>query len=209
MIVQGTPEWHALRCGKITASRVADVMARTKAGWGASRANYEAELIAERLTGCTAPGFTNGAMQWGTDTEPFARDAYARLVGCDVFEVGFVDHPEIPMSGASPDGYVGDDGLLEVKCPNTATHLDTLLSRTVPGKYLTQMQWQMACTGRAWCDFASYDPRLPETMRLFVQRVPRDVGMILELETEVSVFHHGIEAKLAQLRANYGVKEAA
>ena len=209
MIVQGSPEWFAARVGKITASRVADVMARTKTGWGASRANYAAELIAERLTGVSAPSFTNDAMRWGTDQEPYAREAYARRFDVDVYEVGFVDHPEVAMSGASPDGLIGEAGLIEIKCPNTATHLDTLLSGAVPGKYVTQMQWQMACTGREWCDFASFDPRLPEEMRLFVQRVPRDVGLILELEAEVSAFHRELEAKLSDLRRMYGRREAA
>jgi len=209
MIIQGTEAWFAARVGKITASRVVDVMARTKTGWGASRANYAAELIAERLTGNSAPSFTNDAMRWGTDTEPYAREAYARRFGVDVYEIGFVDHPEVAMSGASPDGLIGTDGLLEVKCPNTATHLDYLLSGTVPQKYITQMMWQMASTGREWCDFASFDPRLPLNMQLFVQRVPRDVGLILDLETEVSAFHDEIEAKLSELRRLYGEKVAA
>lgn len=207
MIVQGTPEWFAARCGRVTASRVADVVAKIKTGWGASRATYAAELIAERLTGCTAPSFSNAAMQWGTDTEPHARATYCAKQGVVVQEVGFVDHPEVAMSGASPDGLVGDDGLLEIKCPNTATHLDTLLSGTVPGKYLIQMQWQMACTGRAWCDFVSFDPRLPENMSLFVSRVERDVATILDLETEVSAFVREIDDKVARLLATYGEPE--
>jgi putative phage-type endonuclease len=192
-----------VRCGKVTASRVADVIARTKTGYGASRANYAAELIAERLTQSTAPGFTNAAMQWGTDQEPHARAAYSFLHDVDVEEIAFVDHPEIAMSGASPDGLVGLDGLVEFKCPNTATHLDTLLSETVPGKYITQMQWQMACTGRAWCDFASFDPRLPPSMQLFVKRVDRDASLILDLETEVSAFLAEIDAKVAALTERY------
>jgi putative phage-type endonuclease len=203
MIAQGSPEWFAVRCGKVTASRVADVIAKTKTGYGASRANYAAELIAERLTQSTAPGFTNAAMQWGTDQEPHARAAYSFLRDVDVEEIAFVDHPEIAMSGASPDGLVGMDGLVEFKCPNTATHLDTLLSETVPGKYITQMQWQMACTGRAWCDFASFDPRLPPSMQLFVKRVDRDASLILDLETEVSAFLAEIDAKVAALTERY------
>ena len=203
MIAQGSPEWFAVRCGKVTASRVADVIAKTKTGYGASRANYAAELIAERLTQSTAPGFTNAAMQWGTDQEPHARAAYSFLRDVDVEEIAFVDHPEIAMSGASPDGLVGMDGLVEFKCPNTATHLDTLLSETVPGKYITQMQWQMACTGRAWCDFASFDPRLPPSMQLFVKRVDRDASLILDLETEVSTFLAEIDAKVAALTERY------
>lgn len=203
MIAQGSPEWFAIRCGKVTASRVADVIAKTKTGYGASRANYAAELIAERLTQTTAPSFTNAAMQWGTDQEPHARAAYCFQHDLDVEEIAFIDHPEIAMSGASPDGLVGLEGLVEIKCPNTATHLDTLLSETVPTKYVTQMQWQMACTGRAWCDFASFDPRLPPSMQLFVKRVERDASLILDLETEVSAFLAEIDAKVAALTERY------
>jgi len=209
MIVQGTPEWFAIRCGKVTASRVADVMAKTKSGWGASRASYAAELIAERLTNTVAPSFTNDAMRWGTEQEPHARQAYAQQHGCEVVEVGFVHHPEIGMSGASPDGLVAAEGLVEIKCPQTATHLDTLLSATVPGKYLLQIQWQLACTGRQWCDFVSFDPRMPPEMRLFVQRVERDASAILDMEHEVSVFLREIDEKVARLRARYSAQEAA
>ena len=203
MIVQGSLEWLQLRAGRVTASRVADVMARTKSGWGASRANYMAELIAERLTGVPSPSFTNAAMQHGVEQEPHARRAYAELMGVDVVEVAFVEHPEIAMFGCSPDGLVGEDGLVEIKAPNTATHLDTLLTETVPGKYITQMQVQMACTGREWCDFVSFDPRLPESMALFVKRVHRDVSHILELETEVAAFIAEIDDKVARLTERY------
>jgi len=209
MIIQGSTEWFAARLGKVTASRVADVIAKTKSGYSTSRANYAAELICERLTGCPAASFTNGAMQWGLDQEPYARAAYAAKTGADVYEVGFVDHPEVAMSGASPDGYVGDDGLVEIKCPMTATHLDTLDSGVIPTKYLTQMAWQMACAGRDWCDFVSYDPRLPEPMRLFVKRVERDVSMILDLETEVAAFNREIDERVARLTEKYQQKEAA
>jgi predicted phage-related endonuclease len=124
-------------------------------------------------------------------------------------QVGFVAHPTIPMTGASPDGLVGEAGQVEIKCPNTATHLDTLLCRSVPGKYVTQMQWQMACTGREWCDFVSYDPRLPESMRVFVHRVPRDPELIASLEKDVADFLSELDAKLAQLVATYERREAA
>lgn len=208
-IIQGTPEWHAIRCGKVTASRVADVVARTKNGWGASRANYAAELIAERLTGTVADGFTNAAMQWGSQTEPDARRAYSFRTDVDVVEVGFVLHPTIEFAGASPDGFVDADGLVEIKCPNTATHIETLLGATVPAKYLTQMQWQMACSGRQWCDFVSFDPRMPEAMRLFVQRVHRDDGRIAELEQEVSAFLGEVEKKVSELSKLYRVRREA
>jgi putative phage-type endonuclease len=203
-IIQGSAEWHALRLGKVTASRVADVIAKTKTGWGAARANYAAELIAERLTGRPTEGFTNAAMQWGTDTEPEARAAYEFRTDAAVVEVGFAQHPTIFMSGASPDGLVNDDGLVEIKCPNSATHLDTLQGRSVPAKYLTQIMWQLACTGRAWCDFVSYDPRLPETMRLFVHRVQRDDALIAELEARVRDFLAEIDARVTELTAVYG-----
>jgi putative phage-type endonuclease len=203
MIEQGTAEWLQERCGKVTASRIADLMAKTKTGWGASRANYAAQLIAERLTGCVAASFTNAAMIHGTETEPEARRAYEFFVDRDVQQVGFAPHPTIPMAGASPDGLVGDDGLLELKCPNTATHIDTLLSATIPDKYVKQMQFQMACTGRQWCDFASYDNRLPERMRLFVKRVDRDAEAIAEIEREVTAFLAEIDETVGKLRQQY------
>lgn len=202
-ITQGTPEWHAARLGKVTASRVADAVARTKTGWGASRANLMAELIVERLTGQQTDGYTSAAMQWGIETEAAARIAYEFSEGVDVTTVGFVPHPEIEMSGASPDGLVGDDGLVEIKCPISATHIDTLLGGTVPAKYVTQMQWQMACTGRAWCDFVSFDPRLPPAMALFVRRIERDDARILELTAMVREFLAELDEKIAALRAAY------
>lgn len=202
-IAQGSPEWHAIRAGKVTASRIADLTAKTKTGWGASRANYMAELIAERLTGTSAEKFTNSAMQHGTDTEPEARAAYEFHTGADVALIGFAHHPAITMAGASPDGLVGDAGLVEIKCPNTETHIETLLGQSVPAKYIKQMQWQMACTRRTWCDFVSYDPRLPESMRLFVARVECSVTMISELEADVCEFLAELEAKVLALRSKY------
>jgi putative phage-type endonuclease len=208
-IIQGSPEWKALRCGKVTASRVADVVAKTKTGFSASRANYLAQLIAERLTGTPAETYTNAAMQHGTETEPEARDAYCFYQGVTVEQIAFVPHPKINQAGASPDGLVGADGLVEIKCPNTATHLETLLGQAVPAKYIDQMQFQMACTGRKWCDFVSYDPRMPEHMRLFVRRVERDDKRIDLLENEIAGFLLEMAVKLAELNRVYGEKEAA
>ncbi len=208
-IIQGSPEWKALRCGKVTASRVADVVAKTKTGYSASRANYLAQLIAERLTGTPAETYTNAAMQHGTETEPEARDAYSFYHGVTVEQVAFVSHPKIDQAGASPDGLVGADGLVEIKCPNTATHLETLLGQAVPAKYTDQMQFQMACTGRKWCDFVSYDPRMPEHMRLFCKRVARDDARINFLETEIAGFLLEMAVKLSDLNRLYGEKEAA
>ncbi len=208
-IIQGSDAWKALRLGKVTASRVADVIAKTKTGYSASRANYMAQIIAERLTGTAQESFTNAAMQWGTEQEPQARAAYEFYRNETVTEVGFILHPRVDQSGASPDGLVGADGLVEIKCPNTSTHLETLLGQMVPAKYVNQMQWQMACTDRQWCDFVSFDPRLPEHMRLFVKRVPRDDKRIKELEIEVSGFLLEVAVKLSELNSLYGEKEAA
>lgn len=206
---QGSPEWHAARCGRVTASRICDVIARTKTGWGASRANYMGELIAERLCGAVQPSFSNAAMQWGSETEPDARASYAFYQGIEVTEVGFVVHPGIEMSGASPDGLAGETGLVEIKCPNVSTHIETLLTRAIPDKYVVQMQWQMACTGRMWCDYVSFDPRLPEEMRLFVKRVPRDEDRIGTLEGYVRLFLEELEDKLQKLKEATGYREAA
>lgn len=203
-IIQGSPEWFAVRCGKVTASRVADIIAKTKTGWGASRANYAAELIAERLTGSSAEGFTSSAMQWGTDQEPLARMAYEFMHNVTVEQIAFVAHPTVKDTGASPDGLVGQHGMVEIKCPNTATHIDTLINQRVPAKYITQMMWQMACTGRQWCDFVSYDPRLPESMQMFVKRIVRDNETILDLENEIVRFlENEVEAKVAELLRLY------
>ena len=199
MSIQRTDDWYAARLGKVTASRVADVVAKTKTGYGASRENYMADLIVERLTGQKASTFSNAAMERGVEQEPHARAAYSARTGELVEEVGFIDHPTIPMSGASPDGLVAE-GLVEFKNPNTSNHLDTLLADAVPGKYVTQMQWQMACTGRPWCDFVSYDDRLPEHLRMFVKRVERDDAYIKMLETEVTKFLAELEEKLTQLQ---------
>jgi len=199
MMDQGTEEWFTIRIGKVTASRVADVIAKTKTGYSASRDNYMAQLVCERLTGQKGESFTNAAMQHGTDTEPLARAAYEALKDVLVDEVGFVPHPSIIMAGASPDGLVSEDGLLEIKCPNTATHIETLLSQSVPGKYNTQMQFQMACTGRQWCDFVSFDNRLPEELQLFVKRVLRDNEFIKQMEDEVVKFLNELDIKIAQL----------
>ena len=197
---QGTPEWLAIRCGKVTASRMADLMAKTKSGPSASRANYMAELIVERLTGKPADMYINAAMQWGTEQEPHARLAYEAKLGVLVNQVAFVPHPKIELSGCSPDGLIDDDGMVEIKCPNTSTHIETFITRTVPQKYQTQMQWQMACTGRKWVDFISYDPRLPDNIQLFIKRVERDDAAIANMEKEVIDFLKELDAKIVDLQ---------
>ena len=198
-VEQRSPEWFASRLGKVTASRVADVIAKTKSGYSASRDNYMAQLICERLTGQQGESFTNAAMTWGTETEPLARSAFEAYADVMVEEVGFVPHPSIEMSGASPDGLVGLFGMLEIKCPNTATHIDTLLSQIVPGKYITQMQWQMRCCERQWCEFVSFDPRLPQDLQLFVKRVEFDPEYVAMLEKEVIQFLAELDDKVNKL----------
>ena len=200
---QRSAEWFAARLGKVTASRVADIVAKTKSGYSTSRANYMAELVCERLTGMQGESFSSAAMVWGTNTEPMARSVYESRMAELVEETGFVLHPTIEMAGASPDGLIGDDGLVEIKCPNTATHIDTLLSDGAPSKYMTQMQWQMACTGRKWCDFVSFDPRMPEEMQMFVIRVERNDDVIIELEREVEKFLVELEYKITSLNQLY------
>lgn len=187
---QGTEEWFAARLGKVTASRAADVM--TKKG-SAARANLSAQLVLERLTNTKGESFSSAAMQWGVDQEPFARAAYEAHSGVWVDTVGFVQHPTIERAGASPDGLVGHDGLVEIKCPNTATMIETLLTGKVPSNYATQMQMQMACTGRAWCDYAVFDSRMPVKAQLFVKRVQRDQKFIDDLNKEIIAFLAEVE----------------
>ena len=196
---QRTEEWFKAKLGKVTASKVADVLAKTKTGVSASRGNYLSDLVVERLTGQQAEFYQNDAMAWGTETEPQARMAYEAFKGILVDEEGFIDHPSISNFGCSPDGLVGSDGLIEIKCPNSKTHIDTLLSGKAPSKYIPQMMTQMACTGRAWCDFVSFDPRLPEDLQLFVVRVDRDDEYIANLEKEVTAFLAEVDETIIKL----------
>ena len=198
-VQQRTDAWHQVRCGRVTASRVADIIAKTKSGPSASRENYLAQLVCERMTGKPAESYSNAAMLHGTETEPFARAAYESTNDVLVEEVGFVVHPSIEGAGASPDGLVGLFGLVEIKCPNTATHIQTLLDQKVPEKYNTQMQWQMACTTRQWCDFVSFDPRMDEGLQLFIKRVEYDPIYVSQLEKEVIFFLMDVEEKINKL----------
>lgn len=198
---QGSAEWLASRAGKVTASRVVDVMAKIKTGEAAARRDYRAQIVAEILTGKPQEdGFTNSAMQWGTEQEPFARSAYEVAKDLMVDQVGLVLHPSIERAAASPDGLAGD-GLLEIKCPKTATHLQYLLAGAVPTQYQPQMLWQMACTERAWCDFVSFDPRLPEDLQILIVRFERDDRRIKEMEDEVTLFLSEVDATIEKLKA--------
>lgn len=196
---QRSPEWFAARLGKVTASRVADVIAKTTTGYSTSRANYMAQLVCECMTATQAESFNSTAMQWGTDQEPLARAAYEAAMDVLVDETGFVIHPTIAEAGASPDGLIGLFGLIEIKCPMTATHIETLLSEKVPAKYNTQMQWQMACTGRQWCDFVSFDPRMPDGLQIFIKRVEYNDALIKGMESEVKKFLAELETKIVKL----------
>ena len=195
---QGSPEWLAARAGKVTASRISDVMA---AKTTAAYKNYQAQIVAEIFTGQPQEsGFTNAAMQWGTDKEPLARAEYEMFCAWDVEEVGLVLHPTIERGASSPDGLVSSDGLVEIKCPNTTTHLQTLIDKKQPSKYEYQMLWNMACTGRKWCDFVSYDPRLPEDLQLFVHRFDRDDKRIAEIEAAVTQLLSEVDEMIDNIR---------
>lgn len=196
-MIQGSPEWFAVRCGRVTASRAKDVLAKIKTGEAASRKNYRAQLVAERLTGVVAESFESDAMRWGTECEPAARAAYEALTGSLVEQVAFVHHAQW-MAGASPDGLVDDDGLIECKCPNTATHIETILKGMSPD-HIPQIQFQLWITCRAYCDFVSYDPRMPEHLQLTVQRIVRDQDYIEQLAAEVKVFLDEVDQVIAQL----------
>jgi putative phage-type endonuclease len=197
---QRTAQWFAERCGKVTASRVSDVLAVKRDGKPtAARNRYLAEIVAEQLTGDTGEHFVNRAMQWGIEQEPFARSAYEAKMGVLVDEVGFIPHPTIELAGASPDGLVGTDGLVEIKCPTRETHVETLIRGTADPQYIPQMQWQMACTGRTWCDFVSFDPRFEGKYELFIARVERDDEYIKQMEDGVEAFIEEIAATITRL----------
>lgn len=198
---QRSLDWFAARLGIPTGSRFNDIMSRTKSGYSASRKNYAAELIIERLTGVPTETFTSTAMQWGTDNEPVARLQYSLETGNDVEETGFWRHDDLE-AGASPDGLVGKDGLLEIKCPNSATHIETLFKKKLPRQYQAQVQGQMWITERKWCDFVSFDPRLPENAQLIIIHVERDDLYISELETEVKDFLEEVEQQVEFIK-NY------
>lgn len=183
---QRSEEWFKARLGKVTASRVADVLAKIKTGESASRRNYKIQLVSERLTGEKQETYINQAMQDGIDREFYARERYVQQFG-EVEEVGFIQHPTLE-AGASPDGLVSEDGIIEIKCPLGTTHTETLMTQEVPSKYIPQIQWQLRCTGRKWCDFISYNPMFPEHLQLFVKRVEADEQYQLMLEKEISDF---------------------
>ena len=197
---QRDDDWYAARCGKATASRFKDAMATLKNGQPAqSQRDYLTELVVERLTGQPVPTYENAAMRWGTEQEAAARAAYEQRTGIEVEETGFIAH-DVLYAGCSPDGLVDWDGLIEIKCPyNSAVHIETLLSG-MPADHMPQIQGQMWITGRQWCDFVSYDPRMPEPLQLYVQRIPRDPAFIADLERQVTSFLSEVGSKVEALR---------
>jgi putative phage-type endonuclease len=203
MMEQKSEEWFAARLGKVTASKVSAVLAKKDS---ATRSDYLTDLVLERLTNKQQEFYQNDAMQWGTDTEPQARMAYEAFKGVLVDEMGFIDHPSIQYFGCSPDGLVDKDGLVEIKCPNSKTHLSTLLNGKIPTKYIPQVQTQMAVMNRQWCDFVSFDPRLPEDLQLFVVRVNRDDEYIAKLEEEVVAFLDEVNETVTKLK---GLKDGS
>lgn len=200
-IEQRSPEWHKCRLGKITASKINDVMSKIKSGEAAARRDYRVQLAVERLTGEPTESFTNAAMQWGVDQEDSAREVYEFISGNTVEQIGFVDHPSIPMSGCSPDGLIGDDGMVEIKCPKTATHVGYLLDGGIPKQHMNQMQWQMECADRQWCHFVSYDPRMPTELQLYMVHVERDEELLANIRQAVIALLGEVETMVQELRA--------
>lgn len=195
MIQQGTQEWFQARLGLVTASRIVDVMMKPST---AGYQNYRSQLVVERLMGEPVESFKSAAMERGTELEPQARANYMLETGLAVQEVGFIPHATL-KAGASPDGLVGDNGLVEIKCPMPTEHLRTLTGGAIQRKYALQMQFQMACTGREWCDFVSFNPDLPDHLALHIERVKADAETQLEIEAAVSVMCGDVEAMLAKL----------
>ena len=198
---QRSPEWWEARAGKVTASKIGDLMARTKTGWSTSRKHYMDAIVVERLTGRPAPQRAVASLERRQEMEPEARVAYEFYSDNLVEEVGFIEHPTIPNAGASPDGLVGADGGLEIKCPDGAQHVEMVTTGVIDKGYIYQMQFGMACTEREWWDFVSYDPTMPEEMKVYVQRVRRDDAQIAEIEKAVIEFLSEAEKRVEHIKA--------
>lgn len=191
---QGSLEWKMARLGHVSASSIAAVMSKGKDNSeSATRKTYKIKLVAERLTNLPQETYKNAAMEWGNETEPFARMAYESAMNVLVDKTGFWKHETKEWVGVSPDGLVGDDGLIEIKCPNTTTHLEYIFENTVPSDYRKQIQCQLWVTNRKWCDFVSYDPRLPAKNQLFIKRCERDEKLIAVMEEEVDKFLNEVQ----------------
>ena len=201
-LIQGSDEWFAVRMGKITASKLGDLMRVTKYGESTYKTRLRMELAIERLTGKSAsPNFMNKAMQDGVEREPDARKLFEAITGKEVAECGSFNHPDIVNTSASPDGLIrGEDAVLELKCPTHITHAKNLLSEKMPKNYEYQVQWQIACTESEYAYFASYHPDFPKELRLKWVKVLRDNIMILEIEDEVRKFDVEVEELINQLK---------
>jgi putative phage-type endonuclease len=195
-IIQGTDAWFALRLGKVTASRVADILAKTKTGASASRQNYLIELALQRVTGTFEQSFTSQAMQDGVDREAQARVLYEVTTGEFVDQAPFIDHPTIQGFGASPDGLIQEKGMCEIKCRNNANHWEVIKTGEIPKKYWIQQQAQLSCSGREWNDYVGYNPNFPEKSQLFVKRVYRDGEFIMFMEAEIKQFLNEVETEV-------------
>lgn len=198
--LQRSAGWFADRCGKVTASRIKDMAAKPIKGKQQNALTLT--VLSERITSVQEESKPTAAMQWGIDQERYAVIAYEGETGNLVKEVGLIDHPFIAWSGASPDGFVGGKGQLEIKCPSTTTHLNTILAQEVPAEHIPQITWQLACTCREWCDFVSFDPRLPEHLQLFIKRVYAKDLDIAGIEKSVRVFNANIETLLLGLNVS-------
>jgi putative phage-type endonuclease len=204
MLQQGTDEWRQARCGSIGASDAPRVVRKLKSGgFSADRESLLWEKIIERLTGAPFEIPKSKAMLQGTEREPDARLLYQIVKNVEVEEVGLVPHPYVAGSHASPDGYVGARGLVELKCPEPKAHGELLINEAISSDYLAQMAWQMCCTGRDWCDFVSYNPSFPGPMQLWIKRVPRDAAFIGELEREIAQFIRELDQKIGRLVQRY------
>ena len=205
-VLQGSPEWFQLRCGCATASRLDDVIGKYKGKetYKQGRADYMGEIVAEILTNKTAEHYVSPAMQWGVDIEPLAKEAYQIERDVEIGMAGIEFHDKINRFAASPDGYLGSDGLIEIKCPNTITHIGYIIAGVVPEDYKPQMLGQMSCSGRKWCDFVSFDPRLPRKYQLFIKRFERDDEEISRIEAEVLKFNAEVQDMIAALKKDRG-----
>jgi hypothetical protein len=208
-LVQRSPEWFAARAGRLGASKVAEAIGRLKRSGERTKAASDLmfEIAAERITG--EPAKRVNALHWGADHEDEGRRAYAFMTNAEVKQVGFITHPTIADSGCSPDALVGDDGGLELKCPTSSVHLQTLLADAIPEDHVPQIVWNLACTGRAFWDFASFDPRFPPGLQLFVKRAERDEAAIAAMEAEVVAFLAELDGKIAALVERFGPLDAA
>ena len=205
-MLQGSEEWHQARCGSVGSSDAPRVVRRVKSGgYSADRDSLMAEKVLERLTGVPFEKYKTAAMQQGTEREPEARMTYALIKGVEVEQIGLIPHPGIKGSHCSPDGLIGLDGIVELKCPQPPAHLDLLLTGQISSDYTTQMMWQLCCTGRAWADFVSFNPDFPGPMQLFVKRVRADARLIGEMEREIAIFIGELEAKVNKLSRRYAV----